>query len=318
MILFMHFLSLISGKSSLLSAIGLVIGSTVLVGQQVERFVVDQADKFDAIVDKAAKVELLADGFRFTEGPVWLAEEGGYLVFSDIPADRLYRWDSRNGVTVFREPSANTNGNLLDLQGRILSCEHGSRKVTVRLSTGKQVVVVDEYQGGKFNSPNDIAVRSDGTLWFTDPSYGLGNREKEQDGNYVYRYDPVAKLVRPIATDFVQPNGICFSPDESKLFVADSGGPAHIRVFNVHDQDVVSGGEVFCKIDIGGPDGIRCDAKGRIFSSAGDGVHIFDADGSRIGKILTPQSPANLCFGGKDGKTLFMTCRTGLYSFELK
>ena len=113
---------MISGKSSLLSAIGLMIGSTVLVGQQVERFVVDQADQFDAIVDKAAKVELIADGFRFTEGPVWLAEEGGYLVFSDIPADRLYRWDSRNGVTVFREPSANTNGNLLDLQGRILSC----------------------------------------------------------------------------------------------------------------------------------------------------------------------------------------------------
>ncbi len=299
-------------------SVGLLVLGNLSGLAQDKKFVIDQQEVFESIVDTSQSVELLADGFRFTEGPVWVEEDAGYLVFSDIPANRLYRWDSRNGITVFREPSGNTNGNLLDLQGRILSCEHGTRQVTVRLSTGKQAVVIDQHAGGKLNSPNDIAVRSDGTLWFTDPTYGLGSREKEQEGNYVYRYDPVGRQIRPIATDFVQPNGLCFSPDESKLYVADSGSPRHIRVFQIWDHDVVSGGEVFCEIDRGGPDGIRCDAEGRVWSSAGDGVHIFDVDGKRIGKILTPQAPANLCFGGEDGKTLFLTCRSGLYAFRVR
>ena len=161
-----------------------------------------------------------------------------------------------------------------------------------------------------------MVVKSDGTIWFTDPDYGLGGKPKEMEGNWVYRHDPKSKKTTVLVKDFDKPNGLCFSPDESKLYVADSGQPKHIRVFEVKG-DSVSAGKVFCKIDKGGPDGIRSDAEGRIFSSAGDGVHIFSPDGSLIGKILVPEAPANLCFGGKDFKTLFITARTGLYRIDV-
>ena len=165
--------------------------------------------------------------------------------------------------------------------------------------------LVDRFDGKKFNSPNDAVVKSDGTIWFTDPPYGLPKGEtKEQDGNYVFRFDPKTKTTTLAAKDFDMPNGLCFSPDEKKLYVADSGKPRHIRVFDVQPDGTLTGGAVFCQIDKGVPDGIRCDAQGRIFSSAGDGVHIFSPDGKLIGKILVPETPANLCFGGTDGKTL--------------
>jgi len=157
-------------------------------------------------------------------------------------------------------------------------------------------------------------VKSDGTVWFTDPDYGLGQNPKEQPGNYVYRYDPKGKKATAVLKDFDKPNGIVFSPDEKKLYVADSGKPKHIRVFTVKSDGTLDEGKVFCTFDKGGPDGIRCDKDGRIWSSAGDGVHIFSEDGSLIGKILVPEAPANLCFGGSEGKTLFMTARKSLYS----
>jgi gluconolactonase len=178
--------------------------------------------------------------------------------------------------------------------------------------------LVDRFDGKQFNSPNDVVVKSDGTIWFTDPDYGLGGKPHDYYGCSVFRFNPQTKALTVATGAFDKPNGICFSPDEKKLYVADSGNPRHIRVFDVQMDGTVTGGGVFCQIDNGLPDGIRCDAQGRVFSSAGDGVHIFAPDGKLIGKILVPETPANLCFGGKDGNTLFITARTSLYAIPLK
>ncbi len=274
--------------------------------------------EFKKIVAPDAKVEKLATNLKFTEGPVWLAQDGGYLVFSDIPADELKKWTAKDGLATFRKPSQNANGNTLDGQGRLVSCEHSGRRVSLQEKGGAVSALVDQCDGKKFNSPNDVVVKSDGTIWFTDPPYGLPRGQtKEQDGNYVFRFDPKTKTATVVVKDFDMPNGLCFSPDEKKLYVADSGKPRHIRAFDVQKDGTLTGGGVFSQIDKGGPDGIRCDAQGRIFSSAGDGVHVFAPDGKLIGKILVPETPANLCFGGEDGKTLFITARTSLHSIPL-
>lgn len=263
------------------------------------------------------KIEKLAGDMKFTEGPVWI-DNGGYLLFSDIPADEIKKWKDGQ-LTTFRKPSHHTNGNLLDEKGRLLSCEHGSRTVTrTTLKDGKIETLVEQFEGRKFNSPNDLAVRSDGMIWFTDPPYGLKGRERELEHNHVFCFEPESKKVHSVVDDFDKPNGLCLSPDEKNLYIADSGKPAHIRVFAVQKDGSLDKGKVFCKIDPGSPDGIRCDAKGRIFASAGDGIHVFLPSGELIGKILTPERPANLCFGGKDGRTLFITARTSLYAIKLR
>ncbi|MEK7706457.1 MAG: SMP-30/gluconolactonase/LRE family protein [Verrucomicrobiota bacterium] len=280
-------------------------------------FEVRDEGRFKAIVPARAKLEKIATGMKFTEGPVWVAREGGYLVFSDIPSDELKRWGPKEGLTTFRKPSNNANGNTTDLQGRLITCEHSGRRVCRLEKDGTLQTLVDRFDGRKFNSPNDVAVKSDGTVWFTDPDYGLGGKPHDYEGCFVFRFDPKTKALTVLARDFDKPNGICFSPDEKKLYVADSGKPHHIRVFDVQKNGTVTGSAVFCEIDQGVPDGIRCDAKGRILLSAGDGVHIFAPGGKLTGKILVPETPANLCFGGTSGKTLFITARTSLYSIEL-
>lgn len=274
--------------------------------------------EFRKAIAPDAKVKRLATGMQFTEGPVWVAASGGYLVFSDIPADELKKWTSQNGLTTFRKPSQNANGNTVDREGRLLTCEHSGRRVSRLEADGQLQMVVDRFDGKKFNSPNDVAVKSDRTIWFTDPDYGLGGKSHDYEGCFVFRFDPKTHTLAVLAKDFDKPNGICFSPDEKKLFVADSGKPHHIRVFDVQKGGAVEGGAVFCQIDNGLPDGIRCDAAGRVWSSAGDGVHIFAPDGKLIGKILIPESPANLCFGGADGKTLFITARNSLYALPVQ
>lgn len=277
-------------------------------------FDIKNESEFAKVVPEGAKLEKLGTGMGFLEGPTWYPGDGGFLVFSDIPGNELKKWTPQGGVVSFRKPSNNANGNTVDLQGRLLTVEHSGRRVALMAPDGALTTVVDQYGGKKLNSPNDVVVKSDGTIWFTDPDYGLRNNPKEQEGNYVYRYDPKAKENQAVIKDFDKPNGLCFSPDEKKLYVADSGKPHHIRVFDAQSGGTVSGGTVFCVIDKGGPDGIRCDANGRIWSSAADGIQIFAPDGKLIGKILVPESPANLCFGGKDGKTLFITARKSLYS----
>ena len=283
---------------------------------QDKKFDIRNETEFRKIVSENAKLEKVAGGFRFTEGPVWMPE--GHVIFSDIPANQLKKYQPGQEVTVFREPSHNANGNTIDLEGRLVSAEHGARRVSRTLANGNVETVLEEFEGKKFNSPNDVVVKTDGTIWFTDPDYGLAGRDREIDGNWVYRHDPKSKKTTVLAKDFDKPNGLCFSPDEKKLYVADSGAPKHIRVFDVQADGTVSNGKVFCKIDRGGPDGIRSDADGRIWSSAGDGVHVFTAEGELIGKILCPEAPANLCFGGKDFKTLYITARTGFYKIDTK
>ena len=280
-------------------------------------FEIKNEAEFKKIIPAEAKVEKLAGGFKFTEGPVWIPEKGGHLIFSDIPANQLKQWSKETGVTVFREDSHNANGNTIDRKNRLVTAEHSGRRVSLTGKDGTITTAVSEYDGKKFNSPNDVVVKSDGTLWFTDPDYGLGQNKKEQAGNFVFRFDPKSGQTTAVVKDFDMPNGLCFSPDETKLYIADSGKPHHIRVFDVQKDGTLANGKVFCVIDNGGPDGIRCDNQGRVWSSAGDGVHIFAPDGSLIGKILIPEPPANLCFGGKDGKTLFITARSSLYAIEI-
>lgn len=280
-------------------------------------FDIRDESEFKKIVGSSAQVKKLAGDMGFLEGPVWNPAEGGFLIFSDIPANQLKKWTETSGLSVFRQPSQNANGNTLDLEGRLVSAEHGARRISRTGKDGKIETIVEVFDGKKLNSPNDVVVKSDGTFWFTDPDYGLAGRPKEQDANYVFRYDAKARSLKVVVKDFHKPNGLCFSPDESKLYVADSGDPKHIRVFDVQKDGTLGTGKVFCKIDKGGPDGIRCDTDGRIWSSAGDGVHVFAADGKLIGKILTPEAPANLCFGGADYRTLYITARKSLYSIPV-
>ncbi len=275
----------------------------------------EQDAEFARIFASNAEVKQLADNLRFSEGPVWVGGASGFLVFSDIPANKLMKWSPVTGLSVFRETSNNANGNILDLQNRLLTAEHGARRLSLTKKDGTVITVVDNFQGKKLNSPNDVVVKSDGSIWFTDPDYGLRNRPREQEGNYVYRFDPLTRELTAVAKDFVKPNGLCFSPDETKLYIADSGNPRHIRVFEVAG-DRLTGGQVFVKLDQGGPDGIRCDVEGRIWSSSGDGVQVFTPEGALIARVILPKGGANLAFGGADGQTLFITARNFLFSVK--
>ena len=275
-----------------------------------------QDERFRELVPDPAKLEKLGTGMKFVEGPVWSDENGGFLLFSDIPASELKLWRKDAGVTTWAKESNQTNGNTRDRQGRLISCEHAGRRVSLVSSPDKRETLVDNHEGKKLNSPNDAVVKSDGTIWFTDPTYGLGKNAKEQNANHVFVFDPETKQTKSVAADFVQPNGLCFSPDEKKLYIADSGKPRHIRVFDVKPDNTLSEGTVFCAIDKGVPDGIRCDERGNVWSSAGDGVQVFGPDGKLVGRIPVPETPANLCFGGADGGTLFITARTSLYAIQ--
>jgi gluconolactonase len=277
-------------------------------------FVIKNDAEFKKLFPEGATLQKLGTGMGFLEGPTWVPTADGFLVFSDIPNNELKKWTQQEGITTFRKPSNNANGNTVSPEGRLVTAEHSGRRVSLTRTDGAVVTMVDQYEGKKLNSPNDVIVKSDRTIWFTDPDYGLGKSPKEQEGNYVFRYDPRAKENRAVIKDFDKPNGLCFSPDETKLYVADSGKPHHLRAFDVAKDGSVSNGKVFCVIDKGGPDDIRCDSVGRIWSSSGDGIQIFGPNGALIGKLLVPETPANLCFGGSDGKTLFITARKSLYS----
>ena len=275
--------------------------------------VVDEA-AFGQLLPADAELTQVTTGHQFVEGPVWIDEDGGYLVFSDIPANELKRWDPTNGTQTFRAPSNSANGNTLDLEGRLVTAQHDGH-LTRTNENGTPVILVERYMGAHLSSPNDVVVKSDGTMWFTDPSYGLGDeREQETPGNYVYRFDPALTDTTAVVMDVQMPNGLCFSPDESLLYVADAGDAAHIRAFEVNDDGTVSGGEVYATIDERFPDGIRCDELGNVWASSGDGVQIFSPAGDLIARILVPEGPANLAFGGPDGTTVYVTSGTSVYS----
>lgn len=255
-------------------------------------------------------VEKVADGFLFTEGPVW--HKDGYLLFSDIPAHKILQWSPSGGIEVFREPSGDSNGLAFDRNGRLIACEHGNRRVSRTESDGSIVALAERYEGKRLNSPNDLVVRSDGTLYFTDPDYGVRKENRELDFNGVFCLKPNGELVL-LEKDFNKPNGIVLSPDEKWLYVADTA-ESHVRSFEVQPDGSVKNGKVLTAVPF--PDGMAIDAKGNLYVTAQTGVEIFDPAGKHLTVIAVPEQPANCGFGGKENKTLYITARKGLYKVE--
>ncbi|MFB9253307.1 SMP-30/gluconolactonase/LRE family protein [Sphaerisporangium melleum] len=279
-------------------------------------------DERFASVGGDKQVERIAQGCRWAEGPVYVPS-GRYLVWSDIPNDRMLRWDELTGhVGPFRVPAGYTNGHTLDAQGRLISCEHGRRRVTRTEHDGSVTVIADRWEGKRFNSPNDVVVKSDGSVWFTDPSYGIvsdyeGHQADSEIGaDQVYRVDPATGEVRVVAADFDRPNGLAFSLDERLLYVVDTPR-RHLRVFDVHGDGTLSGGKVLAECTAGVFDGIRLDDTGRIWAATHEGVHCFAPDGTLIGKLLLPEKTSNLVFGGLKRNWLFMTATTSVYAIML-
>lgn len=272
--------------------------------------------EFAQLFPADAALLTLAGGFQFLEGPVWYPAGGG-LIFSDIPANRMWRWTPETGPQPFRDPSRHANGNTLDRQGRLLTCEHSGRRVVRQEADGTLTVLADRYQDHRLNSPNDITVDAQDRVWFSDPPYGIQPEEQEQPACFVFRLDPDGRL-QAVADDFIKPNGICFSPDETTLYISDTANDRHhIRRFRVLSDGRLSGGDEFIAIRPGKSDGFRVDRQGRIWTSAGDGVWVLSPAGDVLGKILVPESPSNLCFGGPAGDWLFITARTSLYAIRL-
>ncbi len=251
-----------------------------------------------------SEVELVNDGFEFTEGPIWHPEEG--LLFSDIPADIIYRADG----SVFREPSGKSNGLTLDNEGRLIACEHWNRRVTRTEADGSITVLADEYEGAMLNSPNDVIVRSDGAIFFTDPPYGLEGREAELDFSGVYMIPADGGDLVLLVDDFDRPNGLALCPDEQTFYVSDTT-EGLIRAFDIAEDGSLSNDRLFCELP--GPDGMKVDVDGRIWSTASDGIRIYMPDGEHVGTVEFPQMPANCAFGGDDSRDFYVTARTGVY-----
>jgi gluconolactonase len=288
--------------------------------------------RFENYILWNAAVERLWTGARWAEGPVWFGD-GRYLLFSDIPNNRILRYDEEsNNVTVYRYPSNNSNGNTRDHQGRLVTCEHDTQRITRTEYDGSITVLMNRYNGKRLNAPNDVVVHSNGTIWFTDPGYGIlsdyeGHLDDFELPANVYCLDPSTGEASVVTGDFARPNGLCFSPDEKLLYIIDSGQPAGkpqpIRVYDVIDGRDLANGRIFCTTGEKASDGIRCDTDGNLWASASglgegeDGVHIYAPDGDMIGKIRLPEGCANLCFGGAKRNRLFMTASQSLYAVYL-
>jgi gluconolactonase len=273
-------------------------------------------DRFRAMVLSNAPLEKLGEGYRWLEGPVWFADHD-CLYVSDIPNDRILRWSEHGGVTVFRRPAGFANGHARDRQGRLLGCSHHDRCITRTELDGTITVLASRYRGKRLNSPNDIVCKSDGTIWFSDPLYGIntdyeGGKQSSELPPALYRLDPATGDLTVVADDFDEPNGLAFSPDEHFLYVAESGHqfarePRRcIRRFAVRGDGRLSGGEPFHKVTPGFADGLRVDEQGNLWSSAADGVHCISPEGKLLGKILTPSLISNLAFGGRNRSRLFL------------
>jgi gluconolactonase len=261
--------------------------------------------------------EQLATGFQFLEGPVWHPD--GYLLFSDIPASRIYKWSGGASAEVWREPSGQSNGLTLDRQRRLVACEHGNRRVSRAEADGTVLAIAETYEGKRLNSPNDVVVKSDGTIYFTDPPYGIQPDQREQPCNGLYRIQPDGRLDLLI-DDFDRPNGLAFSPDESILYVGDSPR-RHVRAFDVGPDGGLSNSRVFADMDHpqpGSPDGMKVDEAGNLYVTGATGVWVFEPDGTHLGVVVTPERPANCAWGDADRQTLYITARTSLYRVRVK
>jgi gluconolactonase len=278
----------------------------------------------DEIVDTGATLEQLASGFRFVEGPVWHPLRRS-LVFSDIIGDTQYCWKESVGLSVYRRPSHMANGNAWDREGRLLSCEHATSRVSRLHEDGRYEVLTSHYKGGELNSPNDIVVRRDGSIYFTDPTsgrsakYGVA-RPQELDFQGVFRLEPTSGELTLLVDDFSKPNGLCFSRDESLLYVNDTDRQ-HIRVFEVQSDGTIAGGSVWATtggVEPGVADGMKVDSRSHVYCCGSGGVHVFDVDGRRVGIIRTPEVAANFAWGGEALTDLFIAATTSIYRLRMK
>ncbi|SEQ32979.1 gluconolactonase [Devosia sp. YR412] len=284
--------------------------------------------RFNALISAEARLEVLYDQCLWAEGPVWFGDTN-VLVWSDIPNNRMLQYVPGLGVTPFRTPSNFVNGNARDRQGRLVSCSHGARAVLRTEWDGTVTTLVDRHRGKRLNSPNDVVVKSDGSIWFTDPPYGILSdyegykADQEQDGCYVYRFDPADGSLSVVADEFAKPNGLAFSADESILYVSDTGQshdpnwPAQIRKFDVSGSRLTNP-SVFVDVDSGLSDGFRLDSAGNVWSSAGLGVNVYDPKGTLLGRVKTGAKTSNVTFGGPDRSRLFITCSEYLMSVDVK
>lgn len=283
------------------------------------------------------QVRLVCSGMRWTEGPLFLPDQQ-ILLFSDIPNNRIMRWSAASGLSIHLQPSNFANGRTLDRQGNVVTCEHGTRSISITRPDGARQVMVDRYEGKRLNSPNDVIVDSDDVVWFTDPPYGIESdyegylADSEIGANYVYRFDRREGRLSVVADDFDRPNGLAFSPDEKLLYVADSGaslGAAyadpfvadrahHIRVFDVEPSGRLKNGRVFVDIDSGVPDGIKVDCRGNVWSSAWDGVRCYAPSGDLVARIVLREITSNLNFADSSCERLFITASTSVYEVSLK
>ncbi|WP_297003736.1 MULTISPECIES: SMP-30/gluconolactonase/LRE family protein [unclassified Thalassospira] len=285
-------------------------------------------DRFRDLVLPNVRLRKISGGHLWTEGPVWFPAHQ-CLLFSDIPNQKIFRWMCDGSVNEFRDHSDFANGNTRDTNGCLVTCQHGSRTVTRTEHNGKITTLADGFEGRRLNSPNDVVVKTDGSIWFTDPTYGiLSNYEgykatPEQEFNNVFRLEPETGIVESVAQDFRQPNGLAFSNDEKLLYVTESGSshdatiPAVIRVYDVVGESALGNGRDFAEIDNGLPDGIRVDCYGNVWSSAADGVHCFDPGGKLLGKVLVPETVSNLTFGGARGNELMITATSSVYAIHV-
>lgn len=280
--------------------------------------------RFRALIQPSAALERLATGFRWAEGPAWFPLLGT-LVFSDIPSDRLLAWSEGAGARSLREPAGFANGNARDREGRLVTCHHGSRSVVRTGHDGRRETLAESYRGRRLNSPNDLVVVRDGAVWFTDPTYGIlsdyegHEATPEQDATAVYRIPPEGGEPERMLAGLVQPNGLAFSPDESVLYVAESGSshdpavPSVIRAWDMEGGRPVRGRD-FATVSPGPPDGLRVDGKGHVWTSAADGVQVVHPDGTHLGTVRVPETVSNLCWGGARGNRLFITATSSLYA----
>ena len=289
----------------------------VTIRPEFERYILDNAT-----------LDVLGDGFRWLEGLVWMGD-ADCLLFQDLPRNRTMRWTENAGISVYRAPSDHANGQTRDREGRLIACSHHGRCLYRTEYDGTVTKLVSHHAGKRLNAPNDVVAKSDGTIWFTDPVYGISNdfeggRQASEQPPALYRFDPASGEIRVVADDFDGPNGLAFSPDEKRLYIAETGDQSrpdpkqYIRVFEVGADGALSGGDIFHKIDCGAADGLRCDEHGNIWSSAADGVHCLSPAGELLGKILIPFRVSNICFGGGPHKNrLFIGGSHTLYAVFL-
>jgi gluconolactonase len=305
---------------SLIISVTLLLAHALVVlpgyGQQVKVLHQDM----ERLVDPASSIVKLADGLKFTEGPVWNST-GNYLLFSDIPANTIYKWSPDGKLEPFRTPSNNANGLTYDQEGNLIIAEHSGRKIAKLSPSGDYQPLIEKFKGKRFNSPNDVIVDSDGAIYFTDPPYGRDKEATDTLGfNGVFRHYKGRTSL--IADDLFRPNGLALSPDERTLYVANSDRPKKYMKYSISRGGKIGKGRLFFNASSiegqGSPDGIKTDTEGNLYATGPGGVLVFSADGRHLGTIAFPETPANLAFGGPDMKTLYVTARTGLYSIQVK